>query len=42
MQSRHNIKSSIEFFENVAMLKYFGMTVNNQNYINEKVKGTVN
>jgi hypothetical protein len=36
------IKSVIKFFENVAKLKFWRMTVTNQNYILDKIKGILN
>jgi hypothetical protein len=40
-QGIYIIELSNEFFENVAMFKYFGTAINNQNYIYEKVKCTI-
>jgi hypothetical protein len=34
----HDIKIANRFFENVAQFKYLGMTVTNQNLIQEKIK----
>jgi hypothetical protein len=35
----HDIKIANRTFENVAEFKYFGMTVTNQNLIQEEIKG---
>jgi hypothetical protein len=40
-QGRYIIEILHEFFENVAVFKYFETAINNQNYIYEKVKCTV-
>jgi hypothetical protein len=36
------IKSAIKFFENVAELKFWIMTVTKQNYVFDKIKGRLN
>jgi hypothetical protein len=38
----HDIKISNRSFENVAQLKYLGMTVTNQNLIQEEIKRILN
>jgi hypothetical protein len=35
----HDIKIANRWFENVAQFKYLGMTVTNQNLIQEKLRG---
>jgi hypothetical protein len=38
----HDIKIAIRSFENVAQFKYLGMTVTNQNLIQEEINRTLN
>jgi hypothetical protein len=38
----HDIKRANRFFENVAQFKYLGMTVTNQNLIQEEIKSRLN
>jgi hypothetical protein len=38
----HNIKIGDRSFENVAQFKHFGMTVTNQNLIQEEIKRRLN
>jgi hypothetical protein len=38
----HSIKIGDRSFENMAQLKYLGMTVTNQNLIGEEIKRRVN
>jgi hypothetical protein len=38
----HNIEIGDRFFKNVAQFKYLGMTVTNQNLIQEEIKGRLN
>jgi hypothetical protein len=38
----HDIKIAIRCFENVAQLKYLGMTVTNQNLFQEEIKRRLN
>jgi hypothetical protein len=38
----HDIKTATRSFENVAQFKYFGMTVINQNLIEEEIKRILN
>jgi hypothetical protein len=38
----HNIKIANRSFENLAWLKYLGMTVTNQNLIYEEIKRRLN
>jgi hypothetical protein len=38
----HNIKIANRSFENTVQLKYFGLTVTNQNFIHEKVRSRLN
>jgi hypothetical protein len=40
-QGRHAVQIYNEYLENVAVLKYSGTVINNQNYVYEKVKCTV-
>jgi hypothetical protein len=37
-RQNHNIKTGTRSSENVAQFKYLGMTVTNQNFINEEIK----
>jgi hypothetical protein len=39
---QHNIKIGDRYFENVAQFKYLGMTVTNQNFIQEEIKRGLN
>jgi hypothetical protein len=38
----HNIKIASRFFLNMAQFKYFGMTVTDQNLIQEEIKSRQN
>jgi hypothetical protein len=38
----HNMKTANRFFENVAQLKYLGITITNQNLIREAMKRRLN
>jgi hypothetical protein len=38
----HDIKIGNRFFENVAQFKYLGMTITNQNLIQEEIKRRLN
>jgi hypothetical protein len=41
-EQNHDIKIAKRSFENVAQLKYLGMTVTNQNLIRREIKGRLN
>jgi hypothetical protein len=38
----HDIKTASRSFENVAQFRYLGMTVTNQNLIQQEIKGRLN
>jgi hypothetical protein len=40
--TKHDIKIAYRSFENVAQVKYFGMTTVNQNLIQEEIKRRLN
>jgi hypothetical protein len=38
----HNIKVANRSFENIAQLRYLGITITNRNWIQNKIKGRLN